>query len=205
MKLVCISDTHLTHRWDKISVPEGDVLIHAGDALSQGSIQELGIFQKWFLAFPHKHKIFVPGNHDWCFQTMFTAASMDFPVVLSDSGIEIEGVKFWGSPWQPEFMNWAFNLPRGAQLKAKWNLIPDDTDVLITHGPPYGILDRVGKEHVGCEDLREAVSRVRPKVHVFGHIHCDAGQFNSGTTQFVNAAICNERYYPIHPPITVEI
>lgn len=206
MKIVCISDTHLQHRWNKIDVPDGDVLIHAGDGLSSGRYSELQIFQDWFLAFPHKHKIFVPGNHDWCFQTMFTAAAMGFPIVLCDSGIEIEGLKFWGSPWQPEFYNWAFNLPRGQALKAKWDLIPNDTDVLITHGPPHGILDRTDRgEHVGCEDLTEALVRVRPKLHVFGHIHHGAGQFDSGSTIFVNASICDERYNPVNPPIAVDL
>jgi len=95
---------------------------------------------------------------------------------LENSGVEIDGVKFWGSPWQPEFFNWAFNLPRGRRLAEIWALIPDDTEVLITHTPPYGILDRVDSgEHVGCEDLRRALQRVKPKVHVFGHIHEDRG------------------------------
>ena len=91
---------------------------------------------------------------------------------------EIDGVKFWGSPWQPAFYDWAFNVPRGRQLAEMWALIPDDTDVLITHTPPYGILDQVENgELVGCEDLREALLRVKPKLHVFGHIH-GKGPFN---------------------------
>lgn len=208
MKIVCISDTHLTHRWGKIDIPDGDVLVHAGDALNRGFIDELPIFRDWFLSFPHKHKVFVPGNHDWCFQTMFEAASMHFPdgMVLCDSGIEIDGLKFWGSPWQPEFCNWAFNLSRGDQLKAKWDLIPDDTDVLITHGPPHGILDQAGRNnHVGCKDLSDALVRVQPKLHVFGHIHYDAGYFDSGVTKFVNAALCNEQYYLVNTPTVVEL
>lgn len=210
MKIVCISDTHLFHRWMdgfKFDIPDGDVLVHAGDALARGSFGELPIFRQWFLSLPHKHKIFVPGNHDICFQDRLSAAILGFPCVLLDSGTTIEGVKFWGSPWQPEFCNWAFNLPRGGpELQEKWALIPDDTDVLITHGPPYGILDRVhGGEHVGCEHLLEAVARVQPKVHVFGHIHSDPGMFKAEKTVFVNAATCNEKYYPVNPPIVVEV
>jgi len=90
----------------------------------------------------------------------------------------IEGVKFYGSPWQPRFFDWAFNLDRGEEIKKKWDLIPMDTDVLITHGPPYGILDLTHEgEKVGCEELMKAVLRVQPKIHIFGHIHEAYGEY----------------------------
>ena len=91
---------------------------------------------------------------------------------LCDESLTLDGVKFYGSPWQPRFFDWAFNKDRGAPLKAIWDKIPLDTDVLITHGPPHGILDLTfDKIKAGCEELLLAVQRIKPKVHVFGHIH----------------------------------
>ncbi|MGZ4996591.1 MAG: hypothetical protein ACXV8J_01995 [Methylobacter sp.] len=125
---------------------------------------------------------------------------------MENSGIEIEDVQFWGSPWQPEFYDWVFNLPSGSLLAAMWALIPDDTDVLITHTPPYGILDQVTiGEHVGCEDLREAVKRVMSKVHVFGHIHKSYGMLKQNGITFINASVCDERYQPVNAPIAVDL
>lgn len=196
---------HLRH---PVKVPSGDVLIHAGDATFQGRYEEIAAFAHWFLGLPHEHKIFVPGNHDWAFQLAPENAVAFLPGVhvLNDSGLEIDGVKFWGSPWQPEFMGWAFNLPRGAELKAKWDLIPDDTDVLITHGPPQGIADFVARgERVGCEELREALVRVQPRLHVFGHIHGGYGRYDMGGTTFVNASVCDEGYRPLNAPIVVRL
>jgi len=122
---------------------------------------------------------------------------------LQDSGCEIEGVKFWGSPWQPWFFDWAFNLERGEQLRRKWALIPDDTDVLITHGPPAGILDLCPDgRRVGCGDLRLRVEQIEPMAHIFGHIHHSAGQVEplvGRRTRFINAAICDESYLPTNP------
>jgi Icc-related predicted phosphoesterase len=115
-------------------------------------------------------------------------------------------VRFWGSPWQPWFHDWAFNLPRGPKLREVWDRIPADTDVLVTHGPPRGILDRtiVGDE-VGCDDLRDAVARVRPRVHVFGHIHEARGTHRVGPTLFVNACSCTLDYEPNNAAIVVDL
>jgi len=139
-------------------------------------------------------------------------------IYLQDSGCEIEGLRFWGSPWQPWFMDWAFNLPRkGEKLRAKWNLIPMDTDVLITHGPPYGVLDEVrprmtawgpaeeGSGHLGCEELAIRLAAVRPRVHVFGHIHDGYGIHKQAGTTYVNASICTEEYRPTNPPIVIDL
>jgi len=126
---------------------------------------------------------------------------------LEDSGIEIDGVSFWGSPWQPEFNHWAFNLYRGEQLAQKWALIPDDTDVLITHGPPLGILDFVPSgEHVGCEDLKNRVDQMPSlKAHIFGHIHYSYGMVARNGKYFVNAANCSEEYEAVNVPIAIDI
>jgi hypothetical protein len=127
-------------------------------------------------------------------------------IYLQDSGVDIDGIKFWGSPWQPEFYNWAFNLPRGPELARVWAQIPNDTDVLITHGPPYGVLDEIyhGKR-VGCQDLSDALERVKPKVHVFGHIHEGYGVLEQNGTTYVNASLCNQYYQLVHSPIVIDV
>jgi Icc-related predicted phosphoesterase len=126
---------------------------------------------------------------------------------LQDSGVEINGVKFWGSPWQPWFHDWAFNLKTSTQLRSKWNLIPTDTDVLLTHGPPFGILDRTQRtgESVGCHELLLAVRRVSPKLHVFGHIHEGYGMKQVGETLFANASTCTLQYRPTNSPVVVDL
>jgi Icc-related predicted phosphoesterase len=209
MKIVCVSDTHL-QVGNKFKIPDGDVLIHAGDATPNGRLEHTAQFADWLSRQPHKHKLFVAGNHDYAFQVqrgyavqLIEAAGARY---LEDSGVIIDGRLFWGSPWQPEFMNWAFNLPRGPELKRHWDLIPEGTDVLITHSPPLGILDMTDRgEYVGCEDLRDAVQRVRPKLHVFGHIHESHGQERRDDTLFVNAAICDSRYRPGNKPQVIEL
>jgi Icc-related predicted phosphoesterase len=204
MRIVCISDTHARHAG--LVVPDGDVLVHAGDLTRRGSEKDVRAFDDWLRTLPHRHKVVIAGNHDFCFEnrddarTWITAAHY-----LQDSGVTLDGVRFWGSPWQPRFFDWAFNLDRGASLRAKWNLIPAGTDVLITHGPPEGILDRCADgQEVGCADLLDAVRRVRPKLHVFGHIHEAYGRVDRGTV-FVNASTCNLEYKPVQAPIVVEI
>jgi len=169
-------------------------------------MEELGEQFKYFL--------FVPGNHDICFEKdikwcglHLRHANVD---ILIDKEIVIDGVKFYGSPWQPDFFDWAFNLPRGDALKAKWDLIPPDTDVLITHGPPHSILDYSihDKVNVGCEDLYKRVMDLRPKLHCFGHIHGSYGRteyVGDVHTVFVNASICDEEYNPVNAPIVEDI
>ena len=208
-KIVCLSDTHNNHEF--INVPDGDVLIHAGDATNRGTIEEIIAFNRWFTKLPHRHKIFVAGNHDWLFETSNRLARtlLDASIhYLQDSFVEIEGLKIYGSPWQPRFFDWAFNLMRGAEIGEKWKLIPEDTDVLITHGPPHGILDEVPRryfvENTGCEELMKRVKVVRPKLHVFGHIHCGYGATEKFGVRFINASNCDEEYNPTNAPIVFD-
>jgi predicted phosphodiesterase len=218
MRIVCLSDTHSFH-WD-LAVPDGDVLVHAGDMTLQGTRAELERFAEWFVPLPHRHKVVIAGNHDWLFQREPELARRCLGDVgyLQDSGLAIGGLRFWGSPWQPWFLSWAFNLPRGRPLREKWSQIPEGTDVLITHGPPFGIHDRVAKvfprvvsavigqgEHVGCRDLLAAVTRLAPRLHVFGHIHEGYGSTRRGETLHVNASICDARYRPANPPHVVDL
>lgn len=215
MKIVCISDTHNCN--EQIKVPDGDILIHAGDATVRGTPDEIYEFAGWFSNLPHKYKIFISGNHDFFFEDDdLEKRTIDFffpnCIYLQDSFVEIEGLKIYGSPWQPRFFDWAFNLNRGAELAEKWKLIPDDIDVLITHGPPNGILDEVPRkyfiENTGCEDLRkkvEELAREKLKLHIFGHIHCGYGQTEKFGVKFVNASTCDESYEPTQSPIVVEL
>ena len=215
MKIVCLSDTHNRHR--QIEVPPGDILIHSGDATTNGTLEEVKVFAGWFSELPHRHKIFVAGNHDWLFQREPAAAAALFGrgmTYLQDSVAEIDGLKIYGSPWQPRFYEWAFNLFRGAELAEKWRLIPDDIDVLITHGPPLGILDEVqtphgSASHEGCEDLFERIKTLavegRLKLHVFGHIHGGYGTLDEFGVRFVNASSCDENYRLTNPPVVIDL
>ncbi|WP_189006828.1 metallophosphatase domain-containing protein [Deinococcus roseus] len=208
MKIVCISDTHNQH--DQLQLPHSDVLIHAGDFSMRGHVAETQAFLTWFAAQPHPHKIFIAGNHDFIFEKRRKKARAMVPdgvIYLEDEGVTLEGVKFWGSPITPTFFDWAFN--RGpATIGSYWDLIPDDTNVLITHGPPFGTLDQVlpEGEHVGCPRLLAALeSRLCPKLHVFGHIHEAYGQFVQGGRVSVNASMLNQEYLPVNPPVVVEL
>ena len=206
-RIVLLSDTHNCN--EQISVPDGDILIHAGDATNRGQVDEIVAFNEWFSGFPHKHKIFVAGNHDWLFETRPKYAQSllaENVVYLQDSAVEILGLKIYGSPWQPRFFDWAFNLNRGGEMAEKWKLIPNEVDILITHGPPFGILDETPRgDFAGCEELRKRVEEIRPQLHVFGHIHFGYGETEKFGVRFVNASNCDEDYLPTNPPIVVDL
>lgn len=221
MKITFISDTHSKHNQVTSSLPGGDVLIHAGDISNRGYRTEIQDFIKWFSTIEnYTHKIFIAGNHDFGCQDEVLAVEEllrlnpgseylydDIFLIGDESDDYDDMVKVWGSPWQPEFYNWAFNLPRqGAELKAVWNMIPSDVDILVTHGPPHGHLDYVdyAKQNVGCELLRDRIDLIKPKIHVFGHIHSSYGYKFDGTTHFFNAAVLDERYNFTQKPLTVE-
>ncbi|HEX8289151.1 MAG TPA: metallophosphoesterase, partial [Pyrinomonadaceae bacterium] len=142
-RIVCLSDTHNFN--ENIAVPDGDILIHAGDATVRGTQYEIEMFLSWFYSLPHKNKIFVAGNHDWLYQTdnhLARLLTADYKIkYLQDSPCRINNLKIYGSPWQPRFYDWAFNLNRGSEIAEKWKMIPHDTDILVTHGPPFEILD----------------------------------------------------------------
>ena len=207
LKIVAISDTHTK----RVSIPDGDVLVHAGDATFRGTPVEVASFAERYGSLPHKYKIFVAGNHDWLFQNdphLAQKIMLDNGIMyLQDERAVIEGVRFYGSPWQPEFCNWAFNAPRGPALAHIWSRIPDDTEVLITHGPPHGLLDVVPEgARVGCTDLMSRINCLRElKLHVFGHIHYSHGSCKFNEVTFANVAICDEQYRPYNRPFVHEI
>ncbi len=190
LTLVCLSDTHGRHR--EVPVPRGDVLLYAGDLSNHGFPDDISEFNAWLGTLPHPHKFVICGNHDFTFERDPADARrrMTNATYLQDSGAEVAGLKVWGSPWQPRFFDWAFNLDRGPDIAAKWELIPDDTDILITHGPPAGILDQPRRGGpVGCVDLLYRVEELKPKLHLFGHIHEAAGVRETEHTLFVNASV----------------
>lgn len=205
MKVVLISDTH-----EKIApVPSGDILIHAGDLTMMGRADKIVQAGNWLRSLPHKHKIIIAGNHDFMFERdRATALALLGPgiIYLENELVTVEGLRIYGSPVQPWFCDWAFNVHRGAPIRKFWDLIPEDLDVLITHGPPRGILDTssLKGEHCGCDDLLMAVKWKRPKVHVFGHIHGGYGTCTIGPTTFYNAAVLDEAYNAVHAPWVVK-
>jgi predicted phosphohydrolase len=209
MKIVCIADTHSYH--EGLKMPEGDLLIFAGDMCGHASEGDIHEFNSWLATLPYKHKIAIAGNHCWPFvwHPEDSVAALSEAIYLQDSGTEIEGLKIYGTPWQPAFNNWAFNLPRiGPFLREKWAMIPSDTDILISHGPPVGILDTTHEEGelLGCSYLyTEVTERIRPKLHVFGHIHGGYGIETKEGITFVNASVLDEEYNLVNKPIVVEI
>lgn len=219
IRLVFISDTH---QLDPEHLPEGDVLIHSGDWCGSGPISklkaegdaQLAHFCKQLRSWQSRFQktIVIAGNHDFIAESQaeLTRDSIEDTgsIYLNDSGFEFQGISFWGSPIQPWYLDWAFNKSRGEEIRRHWDLIPQHTDVLITHGPPYGILDRIysgERPSVGCEELLAVVENIAPKIHAFGHIHEGYGEYRNGKTHFINAATLNEFYAVQNPAIIVDL
>lgn len=206
MKFVCISDLH--NLYNHIEVPHGDVLIIAGDVSNTGKPEELVAFNAWLGTLPHKYKVMIAGNHDLWFERFPELARDLIPNVthyLENSGVEIDGIKIWGSPATPQFYYWAFMYDEGG-IDRVWRRIPDDIDILITHGPPFKILDKtLDGHHAGCKILRAHLKRVKPKYHIFGHIHEGRGVSQIDGTVYLNVSICNRRYEPVNAPICFEL
>jgi predicted phosphohydrolase len=197
--------THGLHR--QIVVPHGDVLIIAGDLTRHGELDELPDLNDWLGTLPHAHKLLIAGNHDFiCEQQPERIPQLlSNATYLCDTTIEIAGVVCFGSPWTPGGGGWAFSRSLNA-LAYRWAEIPATTDVLITHGPPLGTLDQNARgEHLGCPALAEAVRRVRPRLHVFGHIHEAYGMSEADGISSVNASSCTVTYAPIHVPLVIEL
>jgi Icc-related predicted phosphoesterase len=222
MRIVCISDTHESF-FKKI--PDGDVLIHAGDFTYTGEEARVKEFNNWLGEQPHKHKIVIAGNHEITFEkeyynkkwSRFHSEKSDPEyaknqltncVYLEDSEITIDGVRFYGSPWQPEFEDWAFNVKSQAAIKKYWDDIPIGVDVLITHGPPKGHGGKTmrRRDDVGCPVLLDTIlNRVKPALHVSGHIHEGYGVSRQGDIYFVNASSMNYRYDLVNQPVVVDL
>jgi len=208
LKIVATSDTHTHH--EKLTIPECDILIHAGDMSFRGDSKELSSFFEWFGDQTQaRHRICIAGNHDSMFEYNLSMAQSLVPNnvhYLQDSQVNIDGLLIYGSPWVSLYGNWSFMLPRGGtKLKQKWANIPENTDVLITHGPPKAVLDKAHGDTLGCAHLLHRVHQIKPKVHIFGHIHEGYGQTIRNGTHFVNAAFCDINYEKFRNPITIKI
>jgi Icc-related predicted phosphoesterase len=208
-KCVAISDTH--NRLHKIAVPPCDILFHAGDWTMMGTKDEVEKFFSQMENMPAKHKVVIAGNHDWLAEkdraTVEAIALNHHVYYLQDKMITLNGLNIYGAPWQPWFCDWAFNVERGPDIEEKWANIPKGLDVLMTHGPPEGILDIPGGERrrVGCYDLFNRVMQVKPKVHIFGHIHGSYGEKFFEGVHFINASCVGEDYLPTNRPIEFEL
>jgi Icc-related predicted phosphoesterase len=210
LKLALISDSHLSHEETYFTIPPADILIHAGDALAMGTMEELRLFVNWFKELPHRIKVFCAGNHDWPFQRKpdeaRTLLSKTGCIYLQDSEATVEGLRIYGAPWTPRFFNWAFQKDRGPDIRERWEQIPKDLDVLVTHGPPFGYGDQLKRGlRVGCEDLVQIVEDRKPRLHVFGHVHEGQGVYSNQDTKFVNAAMVDNAYFLKHKPIVLEM
>lgn len=209
MDLVFISDTHNLHKRITEYLPSGDVIIHSGDVTNTGTILEIISFLSWFGSLPYKHKIFIAGNHDFYFQNI-SKDNLENIIpnnvhYLYNSSILIDGIKFWGSPDQPIFCNWAFNKTK-EELKKTWSKIPENTDVLITHCPPNKILDKtLDGYNVGCKALRNKIDNIKPKINVFGHIHEAYGIEKINGTTFINSSVVDKNYRLVNKVITIKL
>lgn len=208
MKIVAISDTHGRHRL--LRLPKADLLVHAGDVTYHGDKREVEDFLDWLQKLPIPNKIFIAGNHDFFFERTRLAEvkGMMPPGIyyLMDESVTIQGIKIWGSPYTPKFFRWAFNKNRGGPLIEQWKKIPDDVDLLLTHGPVWGVLDLTANEqHAGDKDLLQKVLDIKPKTHVCGHIHESYGSVTRHGIRFINACLLNEAYALVHQPILFEL
>ena len=223
MKIVCISDTHGKH--SQVEVPDGDILIHAGDFCNWGTSSEVKDFNKWLGTLNFKKIICTAGNHDICLDKNCNDPRtgnkkydghklLTNSIYLENESVEIDGIKFWGSPFSPTFLNWAFMEDRD-KIHKYWDMIPADTNVVITHGPLYGVLDLVDNDynpdpHVGCKALLNRLLEFYPAYHLSGHIHSGYGVKTISNNKdkkidCINASVVNEEYQVVNKPITFNI
>eukprot|EP00736_Rhodelphis_marinus_P014242 Rmarinus@m.20050 len=221
VRFVCMSDTH--HVVDCLSpkdVPDGDVLLHAGDFSISGRPSNINSFTELLRKLPHKYKIVTAGNHEWCLDSRFRGGRplsqkeeeaierlKKECTLLLHGHVLVMGLRVFASPYQPLYRDAPFQLPRGIPLRSKWRQIPSDTDVLVTHTPPLGHGDLTKRrKRAGCVDLLlEIEGRIKPKLHVFGHIHEGYGATTNGETVFINASYCNDRYNPTNLPVVFDV
>jgi len=215
--LVVMSDTHGHHR--KVPLPPGDVLVHCGDTLLRGKEAELADFLDWIAQVPYRHKVFIGGNHDWALEGCKLPIPKGVTYLLGQAA-QVAGVRFFGAPWRPRPAWVKADSPPGrysafgvmlADIEARWAEVPADTQVLVTHVPPHEVLD-LGpvdpdgqQRRRGCPALRQRVEQVRPQFHLFGHNHEEPGLLKRDGTTFVNAALLNNDYELIRPPIVLEV
>jgi Icc-related predicted phosphoesterase len=218
-KICVISDTHC--KWNKLIIPPCDILISAGDYSFRGELHVVKDFHKWLHKQPAKHIISLQGNHEKMVESNFaiskqTAEEVCPGVIFIDEGlVELEGLKIYTSAITPFFFDWAWNRYPGEEIQKHWDLIPSGMDIIVTHGPVFGILDGVlefdksmgemGLRHCGCPSLLKKVFEIKPKYHICGHIHPGYGREELDGINFINASICDDDYRAVNAPITFEI
>lgn len=221
MRIVFLSDTHGRHT--ELDIPEGDVIIHAGDVTDKGTNKEGMKFLHWFESLPHYYKIFTPGNHDLCFDPQLNVMNSDLRKALDrftslgdlnfmllDEMCEIEGYRIWASPYTPKYDDrWTFSMNRGKDMLTQWSQIPPTVDILVTHGPPKNVLDEYiwaeDSEHIGCEMLNKAVFQKKPRLHLFGHVHDSRGITVEESITFINGSIKRDDCDSLHPVWVIDI
>lgn len=200
MRIVALADTHGFHR--QVNVPDGDILIFAGDVTMRGNRDELKDFADWANELPHKYKIVIAGNHDFCFKKYREESERIIApmMYLEDEGTVIENIWIWGTPWTPTFGNWAF-MGDENKLAEKFDI--PQVDILISHGPPRNMLDKakVNNEHAGSISLWRVPV---PKLHIFGHIHEGYGSFTDTECHYVNASIVDFFYDTVNSPVVID-
>lgn len=217
MKICCISDTHDQHY--KLEIPECDLLIHAGDLTSTGKRTQVERFSEWFSGLPQaRNKVCIAGNHDFILQDhsgmMYGLPNKNY-TYLEDSSTVIDGVKIYGTPWTPRFYDWAFNASRNENypfenlpsLRQIFNIIPKDTEILICHGPPFGIMDEtLEKDRTGSKEMLDIIQTLpNLKLYVCGHIHEAYGVKKIDKVTYVNASSLGRDYFTVNKPIMIEI
>lgn len=220
MKIVVISDTH--GKYNRLTIPDCDILISCGDYSFLGEQHEVRNFHKWLNKQKAKHIISVQGNHEkgveknWELSRQLALEVCPGVHFIDEGLVEIEGLKIWCSAISPWFYDWAWNRKRGQEIRNHWDRIPKDVDILVTHGPPMGILDGIMRfnhqideyevEHVGCWDLMASILSLKQlKYHFFGHIHEGYGVKTIGQVTYVNASNCNSAYQPTNRPVVIEM
>jgi predicted phosphodiesterase len=217
MEIICISDSHGEHKLIPLHLINNgdgkiDMIIHSGDISNRGNKGEVRAFLDWFSELPYKYKILIAGNHDYFFEQASAKEINELLgeyqsiIYLNDSGVEIDGFKIWGSPVQPWFYNWAFNRT-SQEIVKHWDLIPNDTNILITHGPIYGYLDKtIRGDLAGCPNLLEKVKTLKDlQLHVSGHIHEGYGATRMGDVNLINASVLDYNYDMVNDPITINL
>lgn len=201
MRIIAISDTHEFHR--RLTIPAGDILVHCGDITNRGDIGRMRDFSDWLGEQPHQHKIVIAGNHDFSLDRFNGRLPKLDPyelfagiaTYLEGESYTIDDVKFWGGPWVPNLPMWAF-----PERGNSWDHLPEDTQILVTHGPPRDILDSE-TSHYGSAKLRNRIFALpRLKAHFFGHVHEGYGRERHLGVDFINAATCDRMYQPVNRP-----
>lgn len=214
MKITFFSDTHNAHKF--VDIPsDSDMVIFTGDMCGHGNIKECKSFLRWFSELPNKYKVMISGNHDiYMDKSHYKNNGRDYNpkdiipqniIYLENETVTIEDIKIFGSPVTPWFYDWAFNVNRGEDILEYWNKIEPDTDIIITHGPPQGILDRcMDGSEVGCIDLKNKIDEIKPSIVAFGHIHEAYGIKDIDDVKYINSSIMTVRYQPLNDPITID-